>query len=351
MTHIHVRDLTKIYPSMTAPAVQDLTLEVNAGERVALLGPSGCGKTSVLKMVAGLLPPTRGDIHFDGHSVLALPAERRNVVLMFQNHLLFPHLSVGENVGFGLRMRGESPTTIRAQVAEMLERVQLAGFERRSPRQLSGGQAQRVALARALILRPRVLLLDEPFSNLDAHLRDDLRALVLDMQKQFRLTTLLVTHDQQEAVMLADRVAVLFEGRLQQFAPPRELYARPASARLARFFGNPNLLRGEGYGLQFKSGWGTLRVAEPLPDGPATLTIRPERVVLGATGENDFLAEVLQSVYVGTHLRLKLRLGANTVLEVITDTARDFRPGETIPLALPAEALWPIIETSTDHTH
>jgi ABC-type Fe3+/spermidine/putrescine transport system ATPase subunit len=346
MTRLQLTALTKIYPGQPAPAVRALTLAVNSGERVALLGPSGCGKTSALKMVAGLLDPSSGEIEFDGQSVLSVPAERRGAVLMFQNHLLFPHLSVGENVGFGLKMRGESPTTIRARVAEMLERVQLAGFEGRSPREISGGQAQRVALARALILRPRVLLLDEPFSNLDAHLRDDLRALVLDLQAQLGLTTIVVTHDQQEAVMLADRVAVLFDGQLQQYAPPRELYARPASARLARFFGNPNVLRGVRRGSQFVGEWGTVCVTAPLPADPVALTIRPERIVLAASGENVLHGEVMQSVYVGTHLRHKIRLDANTMLEALTDTAREVGIGDTISVSLPAEALWPIPEIS-----
>ncbi len=346
MTHIHLQALNKIYPGAATSAVHGLTLEVKRGERVALLGPSGCGKTTVLKIIAGLLEPSSGDVQFDGQSVLRVSAERRSTVLMFQNHLLFPHLSVGENVGFGLKMRGESPAVIRARVAEMLERVQLVGFERRSPRQLSGGQAQRVALARALILRPKVLLLDEPFSSLDAHLRDDLRALVLDLQQQFGLTTIVVTHDQQEAVMLADRVAVLFDGQLHQYAPPRELFTRPASLRLARFFGNPNVIRGQRRGAVVETDFGAMCMGESVPEGPMTLTIRPERIVLAASGENVLHGEVIQSLYVGTHLRLKLRLEGNTVLEMLTDTAREVGIGDTISVSLPAEALWPITEIS-----
>jgi ABC-type Fe3+/spermidine/putrescine transport system ATPase subunit len=346
MTRLNLHNLTKTYPASSAPALHNLTLTVNSGERVALLGPSGCGKTTALKLIAGLLEPTSGDICFDGQSILKVPAERRSAVLMFQNHLLFPHLTISENVGFGLKMRGEPESVIRPRVAELLEQVQLAGFETRSPRQLSGGQQQRVALARALILQPRVLLLDEPFSSLDAHLRDDLRVLLQRLQRQLGLTTIFVTHDQQEAVMLADRVALMFNGQLQQYAPPRELYTRPASCAIAKFFGNQNFIQGVRRGSLVETAFGPVCLREPSPEGPVTLTIRPERVQIApANGHAGLMGEVVKRTYVGTHLRVSVRLSTETVLDALTDAMHEVTLGERVQVTLPAEALWPLPQT------
>jgi len=227
MTQVNLLQLGKAYSGSDTYAVYDLTLDIASGRITALLGPSGCGKTTTLKMIAGLLPPTQGDITFDGQSVLGIPAERRGAVMVFQNYLLFPYMSVGENVGFGLKMRGVDQQTIRRKAAEMLDLVKLPGFEDRRPKQLSGGQQQRVALARALIVEPKVLLLDEPLSNLDAHLRDEMRELILSIQRQLGITTIFVTHDQEEAVVLADRIALIFDGRLHQFRPPERLLRTP----------------------------------------------------------------------------------------------------------------------------
>ncbi|HIC89358.1 MAG TPA: ABC transporter ATP-binding protein, partial [Anaerolineae bacterium] len=192
MTQVNLLQLSKAYSGSDTYAVHDLTLEIASGQITALLGPSGCGKTTTLKMIAGLLHPTQGDITFDGHSVLGIPAERRGAVMVFQNYLLFPYMSVGENIGFGLKMRGVDRQTIRRKVAEILDLVKLSGFEERRPKQLSGGQQQRVALARALIVEPKVLLLDEPLSNLDAHLRDEMREFILSIQRQLGITTIFV---------------------------------------------------------------------------------------------------------------------------------------------------------------
>ncbi len=343
MTRIDLQALTKTYSAAAKAAVSDLTLTIESGELVGLLGPSGSGKSTALKMIAGLLEPDQGDILFEGVSVLTTPAERRSAVLMFQNHLLFPHLSVGENVGFGLKMRGVKASVIRTRVAELLELVQLAGMEERRSRQLSGGQQQRVALARALILEPRVLLLDEPLSGLDAHLRNELRLLLRRLQRQLAVTTVFVTHDQQEAVMLADRVALLFAGRLQQFAPPHELFAQPASATIANFFGNPNLIPGRRHGALVETGCGALRVQAPSPDGPVTLTIRPERVQIAAHPANNTLCgHVTDCVYTGTHLRLTVQVSADLDLEVLTEATRALEPGSPVYLGLPPEALWPV---------
>ena len=229
MTHIILDVLTKVYSGTQVPAVDRFSLDIPHGELVAFLGPSGCGKTTTLKMIAGLIRPTSGGILFDSENVLPIPAEKRGAVMVFQNYLLFPYMSIGDNVGFGLKMRGVDKKTMRQKVQEMLELVKLPDISNRRPNQLSGGQQQRVALARALITEPRVLLLDEPLSNLDAHLRDEMRELILTIQKELNVTTIFVTHDQEEAVLLADQIALIFEGVLQQYASPGEFYQRPIS--------------------------------------------------------------------------------------------------------------------------
>ncbi|MGB1289372.1 MAG: ABC transporter ATP-binding protein, partial [Aggregatilineales bacterium] len=209
MTHVILDKIQKIYPGATIPAVDDFSLDIPSGRLVAFLGPSGCGKTTTLKMIAGLINPTAGRITFDGDDILPIPSEKRGAVMVFQNYLLFPYMSVGDNVGFGLKMRGVDKKTIQKKVQQMLELVKLPDIAKRRPAQLSGGQQQRVALARALITEPRVLLLDEPLSNLDAHLRDEMRELILMIQRDLKVTTVFVTHDQEEAVMLADRIALM----------------------------------------------------------------------------------------------------------------------------------------------
>ena len=207
MTQVAIKELTKVYPGADAPSVDNLTLDIGSGDLAALLGPSGCGKTTTMKMIAGLLPPTAGDVAFDGRSVLNDKPENRGVVMVFQNYLLFPYMSVADNIGFGLKMRKVPRGEIARRVGEMLELVRLPDLGARRPRELSGGQQQRVALARALIVKPRVLLLDEPLSNLDAHLRFEMRDLIRGLQQEMGITTIFVTHDQEEAVVLADRIA------------------------------------------------------------------------------------------------------------------------------------------------
>ncbi len=343
-TRVSLAGLSKQYGD--SYAVRDLSLELPAGKITALLGPSGCGKTTTLKMIAGLIPPTAGDIAFDGASVLPTPAERRGAVMVFQNHLLFPYLSVAENVAFGLAMRRESRASIQRKVSDMLARVRLAGFEERRPRQLSGGQAQRVALARALVVQPHVLLLDEPFSNLDAHLRDEMRELILDLQRQSGITTAFVTHDQEEATLLADRVALLLDGELQQVGEPRMFYEQPASAAVARFFGAVNFLPGTRAGHLVHTALGCLHVASlAQPEGPVTLTIRPEAVRLccsdQAPSENSVAGVVVRRAYAGTHTRLKIEAMGQR-FDVVADALQGsrFADGDPVCLHFPPERLW-----------
>jgi ABC-type Fe3+/spermidine/putrescine transport system ATPase subunit len=343
MTALQLINLTKTHPGGTLATIPGLELTVDSGRITALLGPSGAGKTTVMKLIAGLLTPDSGDIRLGGRSILPLPPERRGVVMVFQNPLLFPHLTVAQNVGFGLRMRGLPKVEIAARVDAMLERTRLTGFGQRRPAQLSGGQAQRAALARALVLKPDLLLLDEPLSSLDPALRDEMRSLILTLQQDMAVTTLVVTHDQTEAVVLADHIALLLDGRLAQHAPPDAIYRRPASLAVARFFGGVNFLPGTASGGIFNSAIGPLPLPPGLPDGPGTLTIRPEAILLG-TGP--LQATLRGCTFLGTQTRVELDLDG-TPLQALTtpETARTFAPGQTIALSLPPEALWIVPET------
>src|SRR5712671_3844308 len=237
--YLALRGLAKRYDDGPA-AVAGLDLVAERGEFLTLLGPSGCGKTTVLRMIAGLVPPSAGRIAVDGADVTAMPAHRRNMGLVFQNYALFPHLNVARNVAFGLEMRGTLRDAIDKRVTNSLALVRLEGLRRRMPRELSGGQQQRVALARALVIEPALLLLDEPLSNLDAKLREELRDEIRDIQRRLGITAVFVTHDQVEALTLSDRIAVMNAGRLEQVGTPSEVYERPATEFVAAFIGRTN---------------------------------------------------------------------------------------------------------------
>jgi ABC-type Fe3+/spermidine/putrescine transport system ATPase subunit len=257
-------------------------------------------------------------------------------------------MTIGENVGFGLRMRGERPAAIRERVREMLDLVRLPGLEQRRPHQLSGGQEQRIALARALIVQPSVLLLDEPLSQLDANLRVEMRELILRVQRELGITTIFVTHDQEEAVMLADRIALLFEGRLQQYDPPRGFYERPRTARIARFFGGSNFIGGRKQGSRFISPIGEFELnGVTAPDGPGLLTIRPEAVALERAGQNMLHGTVRSSMYLGTQTRYWIRIG-NTDIQALADPTTPLRPGDAVTLSLPKERLWVLPAEESD---
>ncbi len=224
---VELADLSLVYPKVEIPSVDHLNLAIEAGSLFALLGPSGCGKTTTLKMIAGLLEPTHGEIAFDGRPVARIRPEQRNTAMVFQKPLLFPHMTIGQNVAFGLRMRHVAPATIRERVAQMLDLVRLPNVADRRPGELSGGQEQRISLARALVTNPAVLLLDEPLSQLDANLRLEMRDLIRQIQRELGVTTIFVTHDQEEAVMLADRIALMLGGQLLQVGKPSDFYERP----------------------------------------------------------------------------------------------------------------------------
>ncbi len=348
---LELRGLSHRYGRDGEEALSGLSLSVEPGELAALLGPSGCGKTTALKIVAGLLSPTAGDVLVDGRSTLGVPPERRGAAMVFQKSLLFPHMTVESNVGFGLRMRGVDRRDAGRRVANALRRVRMEGFSDRKPDELSGGQQQRVALARALVTEPRLLLLDEPLSALDANLREEMRALIKELQREGAHTTVFVTHDQEEAVVLADRIALLFDGELQMYDEPEAFYDRPSSVPVARFFGATNFLEGRTENGHVRTPLGNLKVrgsgARSSPAGKVTLTIRPEAVRLEA-GENSFAARVAEATYLGTQvhyaltppdapdLRLRAALPPHVRLGI----------GEEVTARLPAESLWVVEEAS-----
>jgi putative spermidine/putrescine transport system ATP-binding protein len=339
--HLVLQGLRKDY-GVGAAAVDHLDLAIRRGEFVALLGPSGCGKTTTLRMVAGLVEPTSGRILLDGDDLTARPTHRRNVGMVFQNYALFPHMSVADNVAFGLEMRNVPRAERRRRVDETLALVRLGGFEHRRPRALSGGQQQRVALARALVIRPDLLLLDEPLSNLDAKLREEMRGEIRQIQRRLGITTVFVTHDQAEALALADRVAVMDRGRLAQLGTPEEIYERPASPFVARFVGRINELAGE------VAADGSLRLAGisvSMPHGVAAgrravLMVRPQHLVLGPPGSG-LPGRIAGVTYIGESVQIAVE-GDGFALMAERGTAdpawRGLRPDQPVGVEWPAGA-------------
>jgi putative spermidine/putrescine transport system ATP-binding protein len=288
MSYLRLAGLAKYYAGL--PAVAEMTLDVARGEMVVLLGPSGCGKTTTLRMVAGFVQADHGSIVLDGEDIGKLPPYRREMGIVFQSYALFPHLSVARNVAFGLEMRHQSRREIAARVAEMLRLVKLDRMAERLPRQLSGGQQQRVALARALAIHPKVLLLDEPLSNLDAALRQEVGREIRILQRDNGLTAVMVTHDQDEAMAMADRLVVMQEGRVQQIGAQEDLYERPATPFVARFIGRSNMVEGrlaDPGTLLLSDGTRIALAGRYGVSGNATLALRPERLSLAAAGETE----------------------------------------------------------------
>lgn len=261
-------------------AVKDLDLSIRKGELVAFLGPSGCGKTTTMRSIAGLLKPQSGRISLDGADITRVAANRRSVGLVFQSYALFPHLTVFENVAFGLRLKGLSGAELESRVGTGLKSVGLTSFADRKPAELSGGQQQRVALARSMVMEPKVLLLDEPLSNLDARLRLEMRTELQRVQRETGVTMIFVTHDQGEALSLADRIVVMLNGAIEQIGTPEEIYNRPASAFVADFVGFENIFAIENGKL--RAGNGPIELPGPLPHGAAGLAWRPRMVTLGS---------------------------------------------------------------------
>jgi len=355
---VQLVDLVKRFGEFTA--VAGINLQMPPGEFFSLLGPSGCGKTTTLRMVAGFERPTEGQILLDGADVAQIPPHKRNVNTVFQNYALFPHLSVEENVAFGLRYQKATKQETKQRVADALELVQLTQFAKRRPGQLSGGQQQRVALARALILNPAVLLLDEPLGALDAKLRKGLQVQLKSLQERVGITFIYVTHDQEEALTMSDRIAVMSQGQVEQVGPPKEIYEEPRTAYVADFLGVSNLMEGTAAGAT--SGGCRVRVGEfemvagqgeSDTTGQAKVTIRPERVDLetsGTTGENRIPGMVERVVYVGSILHVYVNLAPGQHLQAWIQNeggALPFASGTPVSVHLPREALRVLPDTGT----
>ncbi|MEZ5823882.1 MAG: ABC transporter ATP-binding protein [Geminicoccaceae bacterium] len=327
MARLVLDRLTKRYGEFTA--ARDVSIDVGEGEFLVLLGPSGCGKTTTLRMIAGFVDPTSGSVHLGERDITRLPPWKRNTGLVFQSYALFPHLTVNQNVAFALEMRRTEPSEIAARVAEALKLVRLDHLGERLPRQLSGGQQQRVALARALVFHPDVLLLDEPLSNLDAKLRQEVRVEIRELQKKLGITTVMVTHDQEEALTMADRLVVMNEGRVRQIGTQRDLYERPADRFVAGFVGRGSFIEGtvEPGGVFRSKGGLTIR-CEPTAIGPAVMALRPERVVVGpADTENSFSATVEFVSYLGGLIDVHARLSSSDqVIAQIANTEDTVAP-------------------------
>jgi putative spermidine/putrescine transport system ATP-binding protein len=278
MATLDLAGIHKQFGSVTA--VHDVSFTVADGEFMCILGPSGCGKSTLLRMIAGFEMPTSGDIRIGADSVTALPANRRPTAMVFQKYTLWPHMKVFDNIAFGLQLRRLPRAAIQQKVEESLALVSLSGYEDRYPAQLSGGQQQRVALARALVLEPKILLLDEPFSSLDAILRVRLREELRRIQRRLKITAIFVTHDQEEALTLADRIAVMNAGHIEQLAAPSDIYASPATLFVADFIGAMNLLPGSISGGRLSLGAMTLDAPSAAGDGAVTVAIRPEDLIV-----------------------------------------------------------------------
>jgi len=344
MAQLDIHRLTKRYGEFLA--VREVSLSVADGEFLVLLGPSGCGKTTTLRMVAGFIEPTSGHVKLGGGDVTLLPPWKRNAGMVFQSYALFPHLTVAQNVAFGLEMRKLPRSDIDKRVDEALALVRLGGLGARLPRQLSGGQQQRVALARALAIRPDVLLLDEPLSNLDAKLRQEVRVEIRELQRQLGLTTVMVTHDQEEALTMADRLVVMNEGSVHQVGTQRDLYERPADRFVAGFVGRTTFLAGtvEAPGrFRTDGGLGLAIVGDTT--GKAALSLRPERLEI-APGplpglDNDLSGTVEFVSYLGAQIDIHVRLSPADRLVVQTaNRAGGFAPevGQTVHVGWQASA-------------
>jgi spermidine/putrescine transport system ATP-binding protein len=310
-------------------AVDGISLEVPRGRFFALLGPSGCGKTTTLRMIGGFDEPTEGRIFLGDRDVVGLPPYKRDVNTVFQSYALFPHMTIEENVAFGLERKGVAKAERTGRIAEVLDLVGLSGFARRKPKQLSGGQQQRVALARALVNHPRVLLLDEPLGALDLKLRKQMQLELKRIQNEVGITFVHVTHDQEEAMTMADAIAVMDHGRIEQLGPPQELYERPANAFVAGFLGISNLLPGVVEGpesVRLESG-DVVRAQVGGRAGAVAVGVRPEKISLGPGAENELAGTVLETAYVGVATQMVVKTRAGTV-HVFTQNAG---PGTRVP--------------------
>jgi len=347
MSVVELQHLTKRFGAVTA--VDDLSLTIGHGRLVSLLGPSGCGKTTTLRLLAGFMSPDAGTIKVGERTLSspasAVPPERRAMSMIFQSYALWPHMNVAENVGYGLRVKKLARDEIDRRVSGILAVTRLSALAQRYPGEISGGQQQRVALARALVVEPEILLMDEPLSNLDANLREEMRFEIRRLHDEFRTTTVYVTHDQVEAMTTADTIVVMSEGRIEQAGTPEEIYERPRSEFVARFIGGTNILRGRGAGDAVVECPGvTLRCGQgdAGPGAERIVSIRPHRIALAADAAgdaslNEARGTVARQIYLGMQRDYLVALAGGQQLRVVTSTQIDLPVGSAVRLRLPEE--------------
>jgi spermidine/putrescine transport system ATP-binding protein len=350
---VRLEKVVKRFDEMVA--VDGISVEIPRGAFFALLGPSGCGKTTTLRMIGGFEEPTEGHIYLGDQDVVGLPPYKRDVNTVFQSYALFPHMSIEDNIGFGLERKGVAKGELKGRVAEMIELVGLAGFAKRKPRQLSGGQQQRVALGRALVNHPRVLLLDEPLGALDLKLRKQMQLELKRIQHEVGITFVHVTHDQEEAMTMADTIAVMNQGRVEQLGRPEELYERPATAFVASFLGASNLLPGtiEGTGAIRLVDGTVVRAQVNGRAGPVAAGVRPEKITIGAGGgANELPGTVAETAYIGVATQVVVRTAAGTVhvfSQNIDAGGRVPAPGTTVVLSWAPESTF-VVDRDTSTT-
>jgi ABC-type Fe3+/spermidine/putrescine transport system ATPase subunit len=347
MSRVDVVGVSKRYGGVSA--LDDVSISFRDGEFFGLLGPSGSGKTTLLRAIAGFIEPDRGTISFDGERVEGVPVHKRSIGMVFQNYALFPNLTVRGNIAFGLSVRGTRASEIDLRVEEMLVLIRLVGLGARRPRELSGGQQQRVALARALITRPKVLLLDEPLGALDRRLRQQMQVELKDIQRETGVTTIFVTHDQEEALTLSDRIAIIDQGRLMQLGSPQEVYERPATIFAAQFLGDANVFTGRRVGNDLFLSEGSRIFASGSGD---TVIVRPEKMLVfpadaepAAELRNRLTGKILQAIYSGASVTYHIAPGhgGNTVLAFIQNLKGDvLAPNTSVTLAWSPEHTVPI---------
>ena len=345
MVKVIVENLVKKFKEVIA--VDHVSFEVDDGELLTLLGPSGCGKTTTLRCIAGLEEPDKGSIYFDGSIVasekVSLPPEKRDIGMVFQSYAVWPHMTVFDNIAYPLKLRKMSKSEIKERVSVILDIVRLSGLEGRYPSQLSGGQQQRVALARALVYNPKVLLLDEPLSNLDAKLRESMRLELKEIQKKLRVTTIYVTHDQIEAITLSDKIVILDKGKIQQIGRPKEIYEKPANRFVADFIGFSNLIEGKIVSIDEKNGlafvetplgklicYNTLNLSEGTS---VVVAIRPENIIFGGEG---YKAKIVTSAFIGDALMYWLKV-SDITLCAKAHTSLDLPSGSEVYIQLRPE--------------
>lgn len=349
MTALNIQNLCKSFGSVEV--LRDFNLDIKQGEFVSLLGPSGCGKTTTLRCVAGFEYPNEGSIEFGEKEMTYVAPEKRDVGMVFQSYALFPHLTVRENLAFGLEMRNVSKDEMRERIDAVLQMVQLTGMDTRFPRELSGGQQQRVALARALVIEPSVLLLDEPLANLDASLRDDMRFFIRDLQQRVGITSIYVTHDQSEAIVMSDRIVVMFDGQIAQVGAPREIHDKPANRRVAEFVGRSNFIGGRIVGAskdgiqKIETPYGVFSATSAsgqAKGSKATLMIRPENIDLGRPkpGANKLKAKVSKAVYLGNAVNLTLHLPDGEIMLVDASSDSDIKTGDALTISFAPSNAW-----------